>query len=133
MIVADANLLAYLVLPGQWTGAAEAVLRHDSVWVVPSLWLCEVRSVVNQYVRRGDMTLARAVTALERAEQVIAGREGLVDSRIVLELAQRSKCSTYDCEYVALAIGLGVPLVTSDVALLRAFPRVAVNPADFLS
>lgn len=133
MIVADANLLAYLVLPGQWTGAAEAVLRHDSVWVVPSLWLCEVRSVVNQYVRRGDMTLARAVTALERAEQVIAGREGLVDSRIVLELARRSKCSTYDCEYVALAIGLGVPLVTSDVALLRAFPRVAVNPADFLS
>jgi len=63
---------------------------------------------------------------------VLDGREGGVDSRAVLELAVRSKCSTYDCEYVTLAMALGISLITTDRAVLRAFPDVALSPAQFL-
>jgi predicted nucleic acid-binding protein len=132
VIVADANLLAYLVMPGQRTDEAEAVLSKDSVWVVPVLWRSELMSVLHQYVRRTDLTVAQAVAALQRAEAVIAGREGVVDPRVVFDLANRSKCSTYDCEHVALATGLGVPLVTADGEVLRAFPKVAIDPQRFL-
>ena len=132
MIVADANLLAYLVLPGERTEEAETVLLTDPAWVVPVLWLSELRSVVGQYVRRGDLSITQAIAALERAETVIAGRESAVDSRAVLELSQRSKCSTYDCEYVALAADLGVVLVTADGAVLRAFPKIAIAPSAFV-
>ena len=68
---------------------------------------------------------------MERAAGLIGGREAPVDSREVLELAQRSGCSTYDCEYVVLAAALGVRLVTSDKAVLKAFPSVAVAPEAF--
>ncbi len=86
MIVVDANLLAYLVLPGERSGEAEAVLAKDPTWVVPPLWRSELRSVVHKYVLRGDLSVARAITLLEHAADVIDGREGEVDSRDVLEL-----------------------------------------------
>ncbi len=131
MIVADANLIAYLILPGERTEQAEAILLEDPVWVVPFLCASELRSVLNRYVRSGDLTLKQAVAAMGRAAGLIGGREAPVDSREVLELAQRSGCSTYDCEYVALATALGVRLVTSDKAVLKAFPAVAVSPEAF--
>lgn len=132
MIVADANLIAYLLLPGERTEEAEAVLLEDPVWVVPTLWASELRSVVSHYVRDGHLTLAQGSAAMNRAAALVNGREAPVDSREVLELALRSGCSSYDCEYVAVAISLDIPLVTSDKAVLRAFPRVAVTPHDFL-
>jgi predicted nucleic acid-binding protein len=132
VIVADANLLAYLVIPGERTEEAEAVLAKDPTWVLPALWRSELRSVVHKYILRGDLTVARAVALLGMADDVVGGREGDVESRDVLELASRSKCSTYDCEYVALANALGVPLVTTDRAVLRAFPERALSPAEFL-
>jgi predicted nucleic acid-binding protein len=48
---------------------------------------------------------------------------------LVLELTQRSLCSAYDCEYVALAVQLRTKLVTADKQVLQAFPEVAVPPA----
>ncbi|MBA2292827.1 MAG: type II toxin-antitoxin system VapC family toxin [Gemmatimonadales bacterium] len=132
MIVADANVIAYLVMPGARTQEVEAVLSRDAMWAAPTLWRSELRSVVHKYVVRGDITISRALAVLEQADDVIDGREGQVESRVVLEFATRSKCSTYDCEYVALAEALGVPLITVDRAVLRAFPGTAMTPAAFL-
>ncbi len=132
MIVADANLVAYLVMPGERTEEAEAVFAKDPAWVVPSLWRSELRSVVHKYIVRGDLTVARAVALLEQAEEIVGGREGAVDSREVLDLASQSRCTTYDCEYVALANALHIPLVTTDRAVLKAFPERATTPAAFL-
>lgn len=131
MIVADANLIAYLILPGERTSQAEAVLEADPMWAVPPLWASEMRSVLSHYMRRGQLSVAQASAAMEHAVGLIDGREGPVESREVLVLANKSGCSSYDCEYVALAISLGVPLVTSDKAVLHAFPKVAVSPEEF--
>ena len=132
MIVADANLLAYLVMPGERTEEAEAVLAQDPTWVAPALWRSELRSVVHKYIMRGDLTVARAVALLGQADEVLGGREADADSQEILNLASHSNCTTYDCEYVALANALDVPLVTTDRAVLRAFPRRALTPAAFL-
>jgi len=131
MIVADANLIAYLILPGERTSEAEAVLAADPVWAVPVLWASEMRSVLSHYVRAGQLSVAQASAAMDRASSLIDGREGPVESGEVFSLAKRSGCSSYDCEYVSLAMSLGVGLVTSDKALLRAFPRVAIAPEAF--
>ena len=122
MIVADANLVAYLLLPSDATDDAEAVFAKDSRWVVPTLCASELRSVVMKYVRLGKLELADAVRAMERAELIMSEFAAPVDSRRVLELAAASKCSSYDCEYVALAEALGVELVTNDAKMLKAFP-----------
>lgn len=59
------------------------------------------------------------------ATSLLAGREYDVDSTLVLELVSDSDCSAYDCEFVALARTLKVPLFTQDAKLLRAFARDA--------
>jgi predicted nucleic acid-binding protein len=131
VIVADVNLIAYLMITGEHTVAAEAVLASDEEWAAPLLWRSEWRSVLAGYLRRGELDLAGALERVAAAEALVRGREYLVEAAPVLELVASSPCSAYDCEYVALARQLGVPLVTSDGRILAAFPETAVSPDEF--
>lgn len=131
MIVADTNLLAYLVLPGERTGAAEAVWRTDADWHAPLLWRSELRNVLALQMRRCDLSLSDAAAVAREAEQILEGREHGVDALHVLRLARSSGCSAYDCEFAALAEALAVPLVSADRELVAAFPALASTPEDF--
>ena len=122
MIVVDTNVLAYLYLPSEHTRRAEALLRHDPEWAAPLLWRSELRNVLSGYMRRKVLSFEAARSIQFEAEGLMAGHEYEVDSQSVLELARDSDCSAYDCEFVALAMRLGVRLVTMDSKLLKAFP-----------
>lgn len=125
MIVVDTNVMAYLWLPGVRTAAAERLLKSDSDWNAPLLWRSEFRNVLAGCLRRGDVDLETALQVVDGAEGQMRGREFSVPSGAVLALVAQSDCSAYDCEYVVLAGELGVPLVTADERLLKAFPAVA--------
>ena len=133
MIIADTNLIAYLLIRGQITAEAEAVFRKDPQWGAPRLWRSEFRNVLVLYLRRKLLEMPEAVEAMERAEQLMGGQEFEVDSSGVLRLADASGCSAYDCEFVALAQDLGVPLVTSDHELIAKFKPTVVSMAAFCS
>lgn len=122
----DSNVVAYLYLPGDHTGKAEALLERDADWAAPLLWRSEFRNILAGYMRREILTLEAARTLQLEAESLLAGAEYEIDSRLVLELVRDSDCSAYDCEFVALAMTLGVKLVTMDAGLLKAFPKQAV-------
>ncbi|MCZ2441087.1 MAG: type II toxin-antitoxin system VapC family toxin [Burkholderiales bacterium] len=126
MIVVDSSVVAYLYLPGDYTEAAEALLGHDADWAAPLLWRSEFRNILAGYMRRRTLTLEMACDLQREAESLLAGAEHEVDSRQVLELVRDSDCSVYDCEFVALAMTLGVKLVTMDAKLLKTFPKHAV-------
>ena len=68
---------------------------------------------------------------MDSATDLMRGREYQVTSYRVLGLAAASTCPACDCEFVALAQDLGVPLVTTDRQLLQQFPEVAVLLGDF--
>ena len=123
MIVVDVNVLAYLLIPGKYTTAAERQLEADSVWVVPRLWRSELRNVLASYLRPGQMDLTDAAVVYQRAEELVGAEEYEVETLHVLRLCAESKCSAYDCEYIALAEFLDVKLVTNDGKLAKAFPR----------
>jgi len=131
VIVADANLVAYFSIRTEHSAEAETVFAADSEWVSPLLWRSEFRNTLINYLRAKRMTMESVLESLQTGETAIAGREYPVDSKKVLELAHSSGCSAYDCEYVALAMQLKVPLVTTDKQLLRAFPKVAVSLEKF--
>ena len=126
MIVVDSNVVAYLYLPGEHTERAEALLEHDSDWAAPLLWRSELRNVLAGHMQRKTLTFEAARDLQMEAESLLAGGEHEVDSHLVLELVRDSDCSAYDCEFVALAMTLGVKLVTMDAKLLKAFPKYAV-------
>jgi predicted nucleic acid-binding protein len=133
VIVADSNLIAYLMIRGDRTAEAGAVFRKDAVWAAPLLWRSELRNVLVTYLRTGRFTLAEATERMHDAESLVAAREYEVPSVPVLRLAAESGRTAYDCEFVHLARELGAPLVTSDRKLLRAFPGTAVSMEEFVS
>lgn len=126
MIVVDTNIIAYLYLPGAHTGRVEALIGRDTDWSAPLLWRSEFRNILAGYMRRKAITFEVARELQLEAESLLAGCEHEVDSRLVLELARDSGCSAYDCEFVALAVSLGLSLVTMDAQVLKAFPKHAV-------
>ena len=132
MIVVDTSLIAYLVIRGNRTAEARSVFRKDPDWAAPILWRSEFRNVLALYLRKGHLKLAEVLRLAEAAEELMHGGEFEVRSADVLRLASTSQCSAYDCEFVALAESLHVPLVTTDRRILRGFPAVAVSPKDFL-
>ncbi|NPA30751.1 MAG: type II toxin-antitoxin system VapC family toxin [Chloroflexi bacterium] len=132
MIVVDTNLLAYLFLTGPRSAQAERALRKDPVWVAPLLWRSEFRNVLAQYLRQGRLSFDDALRIWDAARRLMAGREYEVRGWDVLDLVRQSPCSAYDCEFVALAQSLGVPLVTVDRQILQAFPRVALSLDAFV-
>lgn len=130
MIVVDANVLMAVHFQGPATAAARAALLFDREWLAPPLWRSELRSGLLKYVRHGALDRAVAVAMMEEAERVVV-RERFAAAPLVLELALRSGCSAYDCEYVGLALELGTRLITLDRRVLKSFPRVATDPATF--
>lgn len=123
MIVADTNLIACLALPTVWTESAERLFARDPEWVAPLLWRSEFRNVLAQHLRKGLLRYEQALALQEEMESLFRGREYEVTSLDVLTLVNESDCSAYDCEFVALARHLGVPLVTGDRRLVRCFPE----------
>jgi predicted nucleic acid-binding protein len=122
VIVVDVNVLAYLLIPGKFTEAAEQLLTEDSAWVVPRLWRSELRNILATYLRLNQMDLADAALIFQRATELVGAEEYELETTDVLRLSKESNCSAYDCEYVALAEFLDVVLVTADGKLAKAFP-----------
>ena len=131
MIVVDTNVIAYLLIPGQFTDAARVSLARDPEWAAPMLWRSEFRNVLALYVRQGELSLAQATTLQTTAEELLAGREYLVTSSEVLALASTSRRSAYDCEFIAVARQLNRKVVTSDKPLVASFPEDTIALAVF--
>ena len=131
MIVVDTNIIGYLFLSSEQSLLSERALSKDSEWAAPVLWRSELRNVLALYMRKDLIQLAHAQHIMDGALKLLRGREFEVSSYEVLRLASESKCSAYDCEFIATANDLKVPLITVDKELLREFPSVAVSLKAF--
>ncbi len=133
MIIADTNIISYLLLPTSFTDSVESLYKTDSDWAAPILWKSEFRNVMALYLRKKIITLEKAMQLQDTAESIIIQNEFDVSSTQVLALIDESNCSSYDCEFVALAHHFDSKLVTQDKKLLKEFPSTAISVADFLS
>lgn len=132
MIVVDTNVVAYLFLNGEHSDLSERLLAADPDWAVPRLWRSEFRNVLALYLRKEILSLDHVLSVLDKAERLLANGEYEVPSALVMQLVSASECSAYDCEFVALAQYLGVPLATQDRLLLQSFPETARTIAGCL-
>lgn len=132
MIVADTNLIIYLNISSELSLLALRVLQKDSHWITPPLWQSEFRNALAGYMRRG-MSLEMAQEIMENALQVMEERQVIPNSNRVLALATNNSCPAYDCEFVALAEQLNIPLVTADKQLIEAFPEIVISLEEFIT
>ena len=132
MIVADTNVIAYLLMPGDFTEQARTAYETDPNWVAPLLWRSELRNVLVTAVRERQLPLHRAIELMKLAIELMRHGEYEVQSEEVLRLAEESGCSAYDCEFVALSKELRIPLVTADKRLAKAFGPGVVRLSEFV-
>lgn len=132
MIVADTNLVAACVIRGLGTPAAFAVRARDRDWVAPRLLRSELLNALAKYVVVAK-SLGRdeAVKALRRGLSLVKFPDDERDPVDVLNVCAKSGLTSYDAEFVALAIERNAVLVTLDAAILKAYPGIAVSVADF--
>jgi predicted nucleic acid-binding protein len=131
VIVADNSVLVYFWLPSVFAELAEAAKNQDNIWAAPILWRAEFRNVLAGYLRKNLLTENEANTAYLNAQKDLGANEFTVPTERIIKLVLASDCTAYDCEYVALAMDLGVPLVTTDKQILRVFPKTAVSLEKF--
>lgn len=130
MIVVDANVITYLVLKGDYSKVCGDLFVWDSEWVAPRLWHDELCNVLVTYERRGLLDRKSALLAFSDAEAVIGNNQYDVRAERILSVADRTKCSGYDSQYIALAEDLGINLFTFDKKILSLAKDVALKPGD---
>jgi predicted nucleic acid-binding protein len=132
MIVADTNIISYLLIDGEHTRTARAVWAKDRRWIVPPLWRSEFLSVLAVAVRHSVLDETQAVRAWRNALRLLGRSEREPGGETVLALAIRHGISAYDAHFVALAHAGSVVLVTGDKKLRRACKDVAVSAEEFV-
>ncbi len=133
MIVVDTSVIASLWVPNDMEELAYEVLRKDPDWVAPLLWRSELRNVLALYLRKNILELSTILQSIQEAEQLMESNAYEVNSTQVMQLVHNSGCSSYDCEFVALADDLGVQLVSFDKHICREFSGIAIHPKKFVN
>lgn len=133
-IVVDANVLAALVVPTEYSSQAsekmDGWLADDADLVSPALWSYEAVSAIRKYVASGTLTEQEAQDAVSDLLDL-----GIRDIRATGELhrkaltwAERLKdFVAYDAAYLALAETLDVPFWTADSKLARKMKALGVD------
>jgi predicted nucleic acid-binding protein len=133
VVVVDTNVLGYLLLEGEYTPYARALLEQDGDWRSESFVMIEMTNVLATVMRVRGMSLKNAAGVLASAHTVIQPGLEVADHGQVLELAAYRKISAYDARFVVIARDLGTRLVTEDVKLRRAAPDLTQSIAEALA
>lgn len=102
----------------------------DNEAVAPAVWPLEVGNalaVAERRKRLGEADAARFLALLSGLPIVCVQEEPERILREILHLAREHSLSTYDASYLDLAMRSGLPIATSDEALLRAAGRCGVE------
>lgn len=120
MIVVDASVLANAVADDGSAGrAARARLLAAGEAAAPDLADVETVAVLRKRWRAGDLSARRFRSAIEDLLALPLAR--FPSGPLMLHAYElRENVTAYDACYVALAEGLGCPLVTADARLSRA-------------
>lgn len=129
MVLVDTNVLAYLMLEGDRTSAAQELFERDADWRSEAFIMVEFSNVLATYIRTKVLSRDQGLKLLAGAEKLVPVLTSVHNAR-ALEVATQFGVSAYDARFVALAIQMKVKLVTEDCKLRAAVPSWTVSLAD---
>ena len=107
-------------------------LANDSA-LAPALWPLEVANGLTMALRRGKITEARLVRAIELSRNLNLTLVDVPPETAfgpVLDLAREHRLTVYDAAYLELAMREGLALATQDADLIAAAKRVGLPELD---
>jgi predicted nucleic acid-binding protein len=128
VVLVDTNVLAYLMLEGDRTSAAQELFERDADWRSEAFIMVEFSNVLTTYVRTKVLSRDQGLKLLAGAEKLVPVLTSVQNAR-ALEVATQFGISAYDARFVALAIRMKVKLVTEDAKLRAAVPSWTVSLA----
>lgn len=108
----------------------ELLLRGDRA-IVPALWQLEVANGFIVAERRGVLTPADTVEALQNLDivmaQAVENSQDPVSMRRALQAGRKFGLTAYDAVYLETALGQDLPLATLDRQLVAASSKAGVE------
>jgi predicted nucleic acid-binding protein len=129
VVLVDTNILAYLLIQGDRTAAAQTLHARDSDWRSESFIMVEFSNILATYARTGAMTHAQGQGLLADAQALMPALTSLQHSK-GLDAAAEFGISAYDARFIALARQMHAKLITEDAKLRAAVPAWTVSLSD---
>lgn len=129
VILVDTNILAYLLIEGDHTAAAQALYEHDPDWHSEAFLMVEFTNILATYVRTQAMTFKQGIGLLTEAQAVMTTLTSLPNSQ-ALGTATEFGISAYDARFIATARRMRAKLVTEDTKLRAAVPDWTISLTD---
>ena len=133
MLIVDTNVLAYLLIEGDYTAAARLLHRRDDDWRSEAFIMIEFTNVLTASIAARRMNLVLAQRFLADATSLFHGKLGLISHDSVLSLAVQYRVTAYDARFLALAQQLDNRLVTEDAKLRAAAPKLTQSLGEALA
>jgi predicted nucleic acid-binding protein len=132
MVVIDTNILAYLLIDGDRTREAQALLARDPEWRSDGFLLIEFSNILATYRRNGLIAAGQAQNLLNEAETRMRGWIN-IPHVTALQVADRHRVSVYDARFLAVAQQFRARLVTEDLRLRSAAPELCQSLQEALA
>ncbi len=129
VVLVDTNILAYLMIEGDRTPAAQALYSRDPEWYSEAFILVEFTNVLTTYVRTKALTRKQG-SELLAAAHIIFPTLANVQHAQAFETASEFGISAYDGRFIAIAKQVKSKLVTEDVRLRAAVPAWTMSLGD---
>jgi len=133
VLIIDTNVVAYLLIEGDYTAAARLLHRRDDDWRSEAFIMVEFANVLTASIAARRMNLVRAQRFLADATSLLRGKLALISYDSVLSLAVQYRVTAYDARFLALAQQLDRRLVTEDAKLRAAAPKLTQSLAEALA
>jgi len=133
VLVVDTNIVAYLLIDGDHTDAAQDLRRRDPDWRSEAFLLVEFTNVLASSIATKRMSNTLAGDILSGAITLLDGKLVRISHPSVLSIAFRYRVTAYDARFLALAQRLGTRLVTEDAKLRLAAPALTQSLAEALA
>jgi predicted nucleic acid-binding protein len=121
VVLVDTNILAYLLIEGDRTTAAQRLYARDPDWRSEEFILVELSNVIATHVRLQALAQEQGARLLAEAQALIPEPASVSHAK-ALEVANHYGISAYDARFVALAMQMRRVLVTEDTKLRAAVP-----------
>ena len=133
MLLVDTNIVAYLLIDGHRTAAAQQLRARDADWRSEAFLLVEFTNILASSIATRRMTVPLARDFLVKTAALFDGKLGRVTHEAALAAAIRFNVTAYDARFLALAQQVGARLITEDTKLRDAAPALTQSLADALA
>jgi predicted nucleic acid-binding protein len=132
VVLVDTNIIAYLMIRGDRTAAAQQLFERDSDWCSETFVMVEFSNVIATYVRTGALTQAQGTKLLAETQAHLPTLHNVANTQ-ALETAMQFGISAYDARFISLARQLKLKLITEDAKLRVAVPAWTMSLDDALA